>query len=389
MNEGYKTLFNSPNVCCEGASCGNVLRIAWQRYNSLTNLKRSFAVFRNGSGVSMNDKVCPDCAETIKQAARVCKHCGYRFSHSATEDTASVEEAPSIQAPANEGRGPITVKFVRQASWYGIFVKLTLFADDIELGEIGAGEELTVTLPSAAHDVYGEMQTVPMQQLPVERLEDGNIVFIRSTASPFNLFARTLPLEFEIVTPDTFVDVGSKSDKIRAIGKAFAIGIFVMLASIAWVKEGWRLSGYDTEEQMEQEVAQIEQELAQTAAAQERGAELLSQIGLVTQRTPSFGVSVVQRGSSDDLWCDDKDGILYELKYASFNDGYHALDLLEEHGADLGIKTSGGAYKYGRSTDGDGYINGLFVSAWVAHGDGGSVKVCDIGGVLPDTQKAD
>ena len=51
-----------------------------------------------------NDKVCPDCAETIKQPARVCKHCGYRFLRPTTDDPlAPVIEAPSIQAPANAG----------------------------------------------------------------------------------------------------------------------------------------------------------------------------------------------------------------------------------------------------------------------------------------------
>ncbi|WP_080576386.1 zinc ribbon domain-containing protein [Mycobacterium avium] len=25
-------------------------------------------------------KTCPDCAEDVKYEARVCKHCGYRFS---------------------------------------------------------------------------------------------------------------------------------------------------------------------------------------------------------------------------------------------------------------------------------------------------------------------
>lgn len=112
--------------------------------------------------MSENEKICPDCAETIKQAAQICKHCGYRFSHLATEDTAPVKEAPSIQVPTNEGRGPITVNFVRQANWYAILAKLTLYADDVELGKIGAGEELAVTLPNGAQYVYGEMQGFPM-----------------------------------------------------------------------------------------------------------------------------------------------------------------------------------------------------------------------------------
>lgn len=30
------------------------------------------------------EKTCPDCAELVKAAARVCKHCGYRFSEEAS-----------------------------------------------------------------------------------------------------------------------------------------------------------------------------------------------------------------------------------------------------------------------------------------------------------------
>ena len=208
-----------------------------------------------GDKMSENEKICPDCAETIKQAAQICKHCGYRFLRPTTDDPlAPVIEAPSIQVPANEGRGPVTVNFVRQANWYAILAKLTLYADDVELGKIGAGEELAVTLPNGAQYVYGEMQGFPMSGsgLLVDQLENGDTVFIRSTATLFNFISfKEIPMAFEIMPPDTYVEVGSKSDKIRTIVKAFAVAILLIVASIAWVKEGWRLSGYDTEEQMQ------------------------------------------------------------------------------------------------------------------------------------------
>lgn len=47
----------------------------------------------------MNERTCPDCAETIKLAAKVCKHCGLRFDakgHGATEAVFSLS-APSDQ----------------------------------------------------------------------------------------------------------------------------------------------------------------------------------------------------------------------------------------------------------------------------------------------------
>ena len=30
-------------------------------------------------GTERRTKVCPDCAETVLEAARVCKHCGHQF----------------------------------------------------------------------------------------------------------------------------------------------------------------------------------------------------------------------------------------------------------------------------------------------------------------------
>jgi hypothetical protein len=143
------------------------------------------------------------------------------------------------------------VKFVRQASWYALFVRLTLYADDIEIGKIGAGEELELPLPPNAQALFGEMQGVPMPAMPIELINDGDTVFIRSTASGLNFLSFfNLPLEFAIAQPGDVLDIGSKADKIRSILKASALGAFLIIASIAWVKEGWRLSGYETEVQM-------------------------------------------------------------------------------------------------------------------------------------------
>jgi hypothetical protein len=30
--------------------------------------------------IAARQKICPDCAETVKQAAKLCKHCGHRFA---------------------------------------------------------------------------------------------------------------------------------------------------------------------------------------------------------------------------------------------------------------------------------------------------------------------
>lgn len=51
------------------------------------------AIDRSGSGSAKPTgptKLCPDCAEPVQSAAKVCKHCGYRF-----EDTASETQTPS------------------------------------------------------------------------------------------------------------------------------------------------------------------------------------------------------------------------------------------------------------------------------------------------------
>ncbi|WP_082951022.1 zinc ribbon domain-containing protein [Mycobacterium mantenii] len=42
-------------------------------------------------------KKCPDCAETILAAAKVCKHCGYRFTPSSAPETAVIPRGKSTK----------------------------------------------------------------------------------------------------------------------------------------------------------------------------------------------------------------------------------------------------------------------------------------------------
>jgi hypothetical protein len=41
--------------------------------------KRTWPGVRSDPAVRQETKICPDCAETVKAAARVCRFCGFRF----------------------------------------------------------------------------------------------------------------------------------------------------------------------------------------------------------------------------------------------------------------------------------------------------------------------
>lgn len=45
--------------------------------------------------MNADERPCPDCAETIKAAAKVCKHCGYRLDEPPTSKAATEKEPPA------------------------------------------------------------------------------------------------------------------------------------------------------------------------------------------------------------------------------------------------------------------------------------------------------
>ena len=50
---------------------------------------------------NVTEKVCPDCAETVKGEARVCRFCGYRFDGAAT-DAQAPAAPPAISTVAHQ-----------------------------------------------------------------------------------------------------------------------------------------------------------------------------------------------------------------------------------------------------------------------------------------------
>lgn len=71
----------SPGIGIYVVGVGGLL-VAAGGWQLLTARRSAPAIARPEAG----SKICPECAETVKDAARVCKHCGYRFAPAVATD---------------------------------------------------------------------------------------------------------------------------------------------------------------------------------------------------------------------------------------------------------------------------------------------------------------
>ncbi len=91
----------------------------------------------------MNDDetTCPQCAETIKTAAKVCKHCGYRIDSASTPTDPTV----SLQQPTEPSHAPMQFK-----PWYAVAGVVGLIA--VVGGAVGManimGEQMRTDSPT-------------------------------------------------------------------------------------------------------------------------------------------------------------------------------------------------------------------------------------------------
>jgi hypothetical protein len=61
--------------------------------------------------MDLDERACPDCAETVKKAAKVCRHCGYRFELGDMVDEGKLGALKSIP------QGPITTSSAPSATF--------------------------------------------------------------------------------------------------------------------------------------------------------------------------------------------------------------------------------------------------------------------------------
>ena len=97
-------------------------------------------------------KVCPDCAETVKAGANVCRFCGYRFvadhSSASAQPTADAQRPPS--AKPRRGKG---VRARNVIAAVGGVLLVIIVIQHYRGGGIGGQPYAVCTVSGAQHDV--------------------------------------------------------------------------------------------------------------------------------------------------------------------------------------------------------------------------------------------
>ena len=83
------------------------------------------------------------------------------------------------------------ITLTRNKGWFGRVRALKLYADDIEIGHIKAGETLSLEIPDGVQTIYGKMDWGKTNKYSLAFVEDGDELFAkgRFTLNPLRNFA--------------------------------------------------------------------------------------------------------------------------------------------------------------------------------------------------------
>ena len=114
-----------------------------------------------------DEKVCPRCAETVKAAALVCKHCGYEFGAPVTSEKSLPQGSipPSVRKPAPSKGPPLAVGC-------GLVIVLLLIIGYL----VSPNEQSADTGDSGTGDASTGQVTVHVSAVDLARAYDANEV---------------------------------------------------------------------------------------------------------------------------------------------------------------------------------------------------------------------